>query len=79
MKELIFAELHHPVREPDLTVNMVPVLVNQSLISGIKLADAGYISICDDKEVNIYDGRTDRIIVSELEVLKGCKCPQTKL
>ena len=58
---------------------MVPTLANQSLLSGSKFADAGYISICNDKEVNIYDGRTYRILVSERSVLKGWKCPHTKL
>ena len=58
---------------------MVPELSDQSLRSGSKFADAGYISICDEKKVNIYDGRTARILVSEKVVLKGWKCPRTKL
>ena len=58
---------------------MVPALADQSLLSGSKFADAGYISICDDKKVNIHDGRTARIIVSEAAVLKGYKFPRTKL
>ena len=58
---------------------MVPKLADQSLLSGSKFSNAGYISICNDKEVNIYDGCTSRIIVSEAEVLKGWKCPRTKI
>ena len=73
------AKLHHPVREPARKVDMVPALADQSLLSGTKFSDAGYISICNDKEVNIYDGCTARILVSERAVLKGCKCPRTKL
>ena len=58
---------------------MVPALDYQSLLRGSKFSETGYISICDDKEVNIYDGFTTRIIVSEAAVLKGWKCPRTKL
>ena len=65
------AKLHHPVREPARTVDMVPALTDQSLLSGGKFAEAGYISICDGEEVNIYDGRTARIEVSEAAVLRG--------
>ena len=58
---------------------MDPALSNQSLPSNRKVADAGYISICDDKGVNIYYGRTARIIVSESAVLKEWKYLCTKL
>ena len=57
------AKLHHPVREPSQAVDMVPGLANQSLLSGERFAKAGYVSICDDAEVNIYDGRTVKINV----------------
>ena len=39
--------LEHRVRDPAHTVNMVPVLANQSLLSGGKFAEAGYVSVCD--------------------------------
>ena len=39
------AKLEHNVREPVRTVDMVPALANQSLLSGSKFAEAGYISI----------------------------------
>ena len=35
------AKLEHRVREPARTVNMVPELANQSLISGGKFVEAG--------------------------------------
>ena len=35
--------------------------------------------ICDDAEVNIYDGRTVKITVSEESVLKGWRCPRTRM
>ena len=43
-------KLEHNVREPTRTVDMVPALANQSLLSGGKFAEAGYISICDGNE-----------------------------
>ena len=71
--------MHHPVREPVRTVDIVPGLANQSLLSEEKFAKAGYVSICDDAEVNIYDGRTFKITVSEEAVLKGWRCPHTRM
>lgn len=73
------AKLYHEVREPARTVDIVPALGRNSLLSGGKFAEAGYVSICDDKEVNIYDGRTAKIVVSEEAVLKGWRCPYTNL
>ena len=73
------AKLEHGLREPARTVDMVPALRGNSLLSGGKFAEAGYISICDGEEVNIYDGRTARIQVSEEAVLKGWRCPHTNL
>ena len=65
------AKLHHPVWEPARTVDIVPALADQSLLSGNKFAEAGYVSICYDTEVNIYDEHTVKIVVSEAAVLKG--------
>ena len=73
------SKLDHRVREPARTVNMVPSLANQSLLSGGIFAEAGYVSVCDGDEVNIYDGWTATITVSEDAVLKGWRCPCTKL
>ena len=64
------AKLEHRAREPACTVNMVPALANQSLLSGGKFVEAGYVSVCDGDEVNIYDGQTEKITVSEDAVLK---------
>ena len=55
---------------------MVPSLSDQSLLSGNKFAQAGYVTIYDNQEVNIYDGRTAKIIVSEKAFLKGWFCPE---
>ena len=37
------------------------------------------MSIYDNTEVNIYDGRTVKITVSEEAVLKGWRCPRTRM
>ena len=37
------------------------------------------MSICNSNNVNIYNGCTANITVSEAAVLKGWRCPQTKL
>ena len=58
---------------------MVPALANQSLLSGGKFAEAGYVSVCNGDEVKIYYGQTATIIVSEDVVLKGWWCTRTKL
>ena len=70
---------HHPVREPERTVDMVPTLFDHSLLRGNKFAQTSYVTICDNQEVNIYDGRTEKIIVSEKAVLKGWFCPKSRM
>ena len=65
------AKLHYPVRKPAQTIDMVPALAGQSLLSGAKFAEAGYISVCGGDEVNLYDSQTARIVVSEEAILKG--------
>ena len=44
---------------------MVPSRKAQYFLSGGKFAEAGYISVCDHDEVNLYDGCTAKIVVSE--------------
>ena len=73
------AKLHHDVREPARTVDMVLSLTNNSLLSGGKFAQAGYVAVCDDKEVNLYDMRTVNIGISEEVVLKGWRYPRANL
>jgi hypothetical protein len=63
----IVATIHHPVCKPAQTVDIVPGLRDQSLTSGEKL----YVTICSNKEVNIYNDHTIKIIVSGASVLKG--------
>ena len=67
------AKLHLDLREPAKSVDMVPALKGQSLLSGSKLAEAGYTAIYDEDEVNIYNN-TAKIQVNEKAVLKGYRC-----
>ena len=50
---------------------MVPALANKSLLRVGKCVEAIYVSVCDVEEVNIYDGHTTKITVSEKASLKG--------
>eukprot|EP00804_Cyclotella_cryptica_P013069 CCRYP_002366-RA/>CCRYP_002366-RA protein AED:0.66 eAED:0.66 QI:0/0/0/0.5/1/1/2/0/452 len=57
-------------------VDIVPGLT-QTLLSGSKLADAGYTAIYDKNAVNFYNSHT--IHVQEKSVLRGYRCPHTGL
>jgi hypothetical protein len=72
-------KLLHNVRSPARNVNIVPSLVENSLLSTSKFADAGYTAIYDENEVNFYDAKTTKITVSVEAVLKGWRCPCTNL
>ena len=71
--------LEHRLIYPAHTINMVLTLANQSLLSGGKKSEAGYVFVCDGDEVNIYDGQTAKITVSKKAALKGWRCPCTRL
>jgi hypothetical protein len=58
-------KLLHNVREPAHSVNIVPALVENSLLGTNKFAKAGYTVIYDKDEVNFYDARTTKITVLE--------------
>ena len=61
--------LQQPLRDPARTIDMVPSLRGASLLSTNKLANAGYVTVYDEDEVNVYNGRTVTIKVSEAAVL----------
>jgi len=65
------AKLKHDVREPAKTVDMVPGLKNNSLISGPKFADAGYITVLTPTELLIYDGIDLQMTVNKDAFIKG--------
>ncbi len=53
-------KLLHNVHEPARSVNIVPALVENSLLSTNKFARAGYTIIYDKDEVNFYNARTTK-------------------
>ena len=65
------SKLHHEVREPARTVDMVPGLKHNSLLSGPKFADANYITLLTPTEVLIYDGQDLKITTSKEAILRG--------
>ena len=66
-------KLLHNVRAPTRDINIVPSLVENSLLSTSKFADAGYTAIYDENEVNFNDAKTTNA------VLKGWCCHLTHL
>jgi hypothetical protein len=72
-------KLHHNLREPACSVNIIPSLVGNSLLSTVKMAKAGYTAIYDVEEVNFYNTTTAKITLLADKILKGWQCPRAKL
>ena len=53
--------------------------VHMSLISVCHMADDGYVTVFDENECNIHDGKKVKIIISEKSVLKGYRCKNSGL
>jgi hypothetical protein len=53
-------KLHHNLREPAHSINIVLSLVDNSLLSTVKMVEAGYTAIYDDKEVNFHNTATTK-------------------
>ena len=51
-------------------VNIVPNIKNDLISMGV-MADKGYVTTFDDKEVNIYDMNNTTITISQGSVLRG--------
>lgn len=73
------AKLLHDVQELAKTVELVPAMKQDMLISVGKFADAGYVTIFDGKEVNIYDGLRANLKIHKEAVDKGSRDPATGL
>ena len=63
-------ELPFNLRAPARDVHMLPG-VRHTLLSMNRFAEAGYISIFDEDEVNIYDATNTEITVSRGAILRG--------
>ena len=62
--------LYHKVREPARTIDTVPNIVENSLLSIGKSSYANYVSIFNEDKVNMYDGKDTVITVSNQKILK---------
>ena len=75
-------KLAHKLRDPSDEVDLVPG-GHSTLLRGVKISDADYVTVLDKDSINIYDGKATKIIISEKEVLSGYrtdyseeKCPK---
>ena len=69
------AKLHHIVRKPARTVDMVPDLKHKSLMSARKFSDAQYIAVLTPTEVLVYDNMGDlQRSISSTAILRGWIC-----
>ena len=74
------AKLHHSKREPVRTVDMVPNLKHNSLMSANKFSDAQYITVLTPTEVLIYDDMGDiQRSISSKAILRGWRFKQSQL
>jgi hypothetical protein len=65
------SELAHNVRQPAKDVHIIPSIESNSLLSMAKFAEAGYITVFDSKEVNIYDTHDTTFKMSRVAILRG--------
>ena len=75
MEASIKAKLHHKVREPARSVDMVPSVKRDSLVSGVKFAEVGYAILLTPNELFIYDGKDLKITVNHDAILQGWREP----
>ena len=64
-------KLKHDVRDPAGRVDIVPDLVEDSLISGPKFAEAGYVTLLTPKELLIFDGQDLKLRCQKMQSSKG--------
>ena len=64
--------------EPARRMHIVPQ-VKDSLLGTGKCLDADSIAIYDKHEVNYFDAKTTKVIITDTAVLTGWHCPKTNL
>ena len=69
------AKLKINLREPARTVDMVPDLKHNSLLSASKFADANYTTVLTPTEVLIYDGDDLTLQINKEAILRGWREP----
>ena len=57
-------ELRYPTEEVDLVL-----VAHYMLLSGVNFVDAYYVTVLDKEGINVYDGKTTKIIIAEKAVL----------
>jgi len=65
------------VRAPARDIHITPGITETSLTSTAKFADAGYTTIFDGDQVNIYDQHDTVIMVSRTAIIRGWREPRT--
>jgi hypothetical protein len=73
------SELPFNIHQPTKDIHILPSITNNSLFSIPKTLDAGYITVFDDKEINIYDARDTKVLVTRKAILCGWYNKQAKL
>ena len=63
-------ELQHDICQLAKDIHIVPDICKNSLISTTKFAKAGYMTVFDDKEVNVYDTQNTKVIVTWQAIIK---------
>ncbi len=63
--------LHQDIHQPARDIHIVPNIPTNLLISTAKFAEAGYIMVFDDKEVNVYNASNTKVIVTRQAILRG--------
>lgn len=71
-------EMHNELRAPANTADEIPS-IRQTLISGSKVADAGYVTVFDEEEVNVYEAEDVTIKSTAQSVLTGFRDKLTRL
>ncbi|KAL7476218.1 hypothetical protein ACHAW6_002094 [Cyclotella cf. meneghiniana] len=64
-------QLHHDICQPARDVHIIPTINSNSLLSTAKFATAGYITVFDGKEVNIYNSSNTKVIMTREAILRG--------
>ena len=65
------SKLSHDIWQPAKDIHIVPSIESNSLLSMAKFSKAGYITVFDNKEVNIYDAHNTTLKVLQGAILRG--------
>jgi len=65
------SELARNIQQPAKEVHIVPSIETHFLLSTAKFAKAGYITVFDKEEVNIYDAQNTTLKVSKRAIVRG--------